>query len=233
MARRLSALALLLLGGCLGLERDPTLVKPGPFGTVARRSPVRADVAAAAEAEGKRVLGVGQKIIDANPQIGLRPMFVTVGAPQPEIFHQGGDGPGKPCQVFVSDGLTRLCKTDGELAAVLCVELGKVVAEREALAQPGVRKPAPALPLSERIGPDDHGPFGAGDGTHLAELARWEQQNGRAGKAAPVPAPQVLAQGYLRRAGFAPAELDHVAAVLRQAEDHSDLEKGFQRRPTP
>jgi hypothetical protein len=223
---------LLLLGGCLGEERDHLLVEPGPYGPVPRQTPVRAGYAAAAEAEAKRVLAVAQKVIDANPQIGLRPVFITIGAPQPEIFHQGGDGPGKPCQVYVSEGLARQCKTEAELAAVLCQELGKVVVERTSMGQPGASRPGPLPPPGERLGNDERGPFGSADGTRLAELAKWEKQRGAAGKPRALPAPEELARGYLKRARFDPRELDRVAGLLRQAEDHADLETSIKGQPT-
>ena len=49
--------------------------------------------------------------------------------------------------VVITEGLVRQCTSDGQLAAVLCTELGRLVSEREALAPPSVRKPE-RLPVS-------------------------------------------------------------------------------------
>ena len=98
------------------------------------------------EETASRVLAVGQKIVVANPQIGLRPTFATVAAPHPEIFHHGG--PFEGMQVFISEGLVnRRKEPDAELAALLCLELGKIVTEREGAgrrAGPAARETSPA-----------------------------------------------------------------------------------------
>ena len=72
-----------------------------------------------------RVDTMGRRILAANPGIGGKPMFTTIGAPQSEVFHRG------MTDVFVTEGLVREC-TDEQLAAVLCLELAKMVREREA-----------------------------------------------------------------------------------------------------
>src|SRR5262245_41303759 len=64
-----------------------------------------------------RVDTIGRGILAANPTIGAKPLFRTIGAPRPEIFHRGTE------DVYVTEGLVRLCETDGQLAAVLCAEL--------------------------------------------------------------------------------------------------------------
>src|SRR5262245_25790007 len=119
---------------CLPREPNTTLVPANPFGTtpaastelksvqhVTTRGPVPpASIQAAA-----RVDTLGRSILAANPQLGIQPLFRTIGAPQPEIFHHG------TFEIDITEGLVNQCTTDAQLAAVLASELGKLVSERE------------------------------------------------------------------------------------------------------
>jgi hypothetical protein len=223
----LSALApLLLVAGCVEDHRTQ-FVRPGPSTVPAPRASTRsASRAPATEAAGRRVVATGRKLLDANPQLGMRPVFLTVGAPHPEVFHQGGRL--EPYQVIVSEGLVNRCKGDDQLAAVLAHQLGRMVAEREAAAgRPTRANDRPPPP--ERIGNDHDSTFGGPDGTRRMEAARLERQ--RTAPKAPPPAPQVLAREYLRRAGYPEAALATVAPLLREAEDHDKIEQHL--RPAP
>jgi predicted Zn-dependent protease len=209
----------MLAAGCVEEPRS-LLVNGGPTAaatlTQSQRQVMKAP---ATEATAKRVLEVGRKLVTANPAIGMRPLFITVGSPKPEIFHRGGGVEGY--QIYVSEGLVDRCKDDAELAAVLSLEIGKIVGEREALARSGkpVDKPPP---ISESIGNDVAGSFGSPDGTHAMELARLEQERKKAG---PLPPPDKLARRYLEQAGYQPGVVDDVAPLLRQAEDNFVVEK--------
>lgn len=225
---RLAPLALLpLLGltGCLALEMEREslpLVKSAPAARLMRPERLVSTSPAMKESS-ERVVQVGQRLILANPQVGLRPLFITVGVPNPEIFHKGSSLGG--CQVVVSEGLVRLCPSDAELAAVLALELGKIVTEREALASPAARLGNVRLPPGEAIGPDSGGTFGSSDGTRMMELAHYEaRRRERAAKSGP-PDPKALARMYLAKAKYEPATLDKVQPLLRKAEDHFELEK--------
>jgi predicted Zn-dependent protease len=210
----------LLAAGCLD-ETPPRLVSGGPNPAAAvAQAQHRVMNAPGTEAAAKRVLEVGRKLITANPKLGMRPLFITVGSPKPEIFHRGGGVEGH--QIYVSDGMVDRCKDDAELAAVLAVELGKIVHEREALA--AVQPP----PISEPIGNDVAGTFGSPDGTHAMEMARYEQQRKKAGPPAP---PDKLARQYLELAGYQPGVVDDVAPILRQAEDNFVIEKHLDSAP--
>jgi hypothetical protein len=136
------------------------------------------------------------------------------------VFHRGTDA------LFITDGLSKKCTTEGQLAAVLAYELGRMVAEREALATPDTRQPERPPPMESRVGGDAGGPFGPPDGTRLAELARHEKEHPRR-KAAPPPPPDplVLARGYLERAGYTAKDLEEVAPLLREARKNVDLER--------
>ena len=83
MPRRVWAGGVILLaGGCLTGTESATLVPGNPFITEAcKPTEVRHIVEAPGTKEAAdRVLAVGGKVIAANPQIGFRPRFSTIGA---------------------------------------------------------------------------------------------------------------------------------------------------------
>lgn len=217
-----------LVAGCSSTGPNAT-VAANPFETRPAASPIRqasfnpASIQAAA-----RVDLLGRKLVDANPQAGVRPLFRTIGAPQPEIFHHG------TAEVDITEGLVRLCQTDGQLAAVLCQELGKMVSEREALAGPHLRQPQRQPPMDLRIG-NDAGGSGPPDQTNLAELAKFERGRPPSGQGPtpPTPDPAALARSYLKRAQFAESELDAVSPILAAAAANCTFEKQFTAPPPP
>jgi hypothetical protein len=215
----------LLVCGCFNGGGN-ALVSPSPFGDAApapaAAAPTQAAHAPAAEEACRRVAVLGQKVIDANPQLGLRPQIRVAGAPQYEIFHRSG--PLKCTEVWLTDGLVRACQTDGQLAAVLCHELGKIVSEREALVSASVRLSEDRLPPEVPVGTDARGAFGSPDGTRFVEQAKLDRKRRRPAPP-PPPDPVVLARGYLTRAGYPGSELDDVAGLLRKAEDSAVLER--------
>lgn len=242
MVRRVLPAGLaLLLGavGCAGLSEgdwrkqvpdlapnETALVPDNPF---AAPSPppqvVRAAQAPQSQEAALRVAGVGRKVLAANPKVGMRPIFVTVGGPQPEVFHRDTQA------VFITEGLVKLCATDAQLAAVLCHELGKMVSEREALAGSGARSPGSEPPIDLPVGNDGGGPRGAADLTRLAELGKYEKQRRRA---LPLPPdPQALARTYLSNAGFAAADFDAAEPLLRGAALNSTFERQLAAPPAP
>lgn len=212
---------LVLLGlGCHTQDPRSTLVPTSPFPTpptqnvgvpIAVGDPVPQEQAA-------RVNAIGEKLLKANPQIGVRPMFRTIGVPQPEIFHHGVG------EIDITEGLVKQCATDGQLAAVLSAELGKMIAERELLAGPQARQPEAAPPINVPVGDLNNGMMNAPDLTNLAELGKWERQNRRPNNVpAPPPDPQLLARTYLTRAGYSVRELDEVGPMLQQATGNTTL----------
>jgi len=218
---------LLAVAGCTGLDLQKahtefigsnsttTLVRDNPFGNpTPAAKPSRVALSPASQETGKRVGEVGQKVLAANPNLGLHPAFLTIGGPQPELFH-------KTKEVYITEGLVKQCATEGQLAAVLCHELGKMVAEREALAGP--KPPEREPPLDVRVGSDSGGVTGAADQTHLVELAKYEKQRSRGPTLSPDP--QALARTYLVKAGYAVNDLDAVAPLLRAAAANNAFEK--------
>jgi hypothetical protein len=221
MIRRVAALFLLVtvLTGCFSGEGRQTLVS-NPFGDSVRGQPTKVQHAPATEATALRVANLGQKVLQANPQLGLHPMFTTIGAPQEEIFHR------ETGEVLISEGLVKKCQNDGQLAALLCLELGKFISEREASASLATRMPERRPPPSVTIGNDSGGTFGPPDGTRFVELAKVDKEvHTPSLPVLPPPPPEVLARGYLEKAGFATSNLEEVAPLLRSAEANNTLEK--------
>jgi hypothetical protein len=226
MSRRLVPLGgLLLLGGCFGEDTRSLLVAPSPFGPQARpATPIRTAHSPAREEVAKRVALVGRKVLEANPQIAVRPVFLTLGTPQLDVFHESYGDSLEHTQITISEGLVNQCRGDGQLAAILALELGKLVSEREAMVPPKARladhRPPPDVP----VGNEGHSAFGPSDGTRYVELAKLDKQRVRPHTPAlPPPAPDVLARGYLTRAGFAGADLDDVQPLLRKVEEQPPL----------
>jgi len=209
----------LLATGCLPGPSNTTLVPTSPFPTGNMpKLPATLTASPEMEQESIRVALAGQKLLQANPTVPVKPRFTLIGVPGTEIFHRGAD------EVFVTEGLSEKCKTEGQLAAVLCQELGKMVSEREAAKRflPAVADPDP--PPDVPVGNDNHGTFGPDDGTRMMELGKYEQERHKHRDQA-VPAPEVLARTYLEKAGFGAAELSEVAPLLRTARDSVALEK--------
>jgi hypothetical protein len=201
------------------------LVPSNPFQQSAAAPPrSHTSYAPASTAAAARVETLGRKIVMANPQAGLRPYFRTIGAPQPELFHVG------TTEIDITEGLVSQCKTEGELAAVLCKEMGKMVSEREAVAGPQARSPEREPPPELRVGTDYAGTAGAPDQTRLAELGKFEKERRRLREPSlPPPDPQVLARLYLKNAGFPEKELESAAQLLQTAAQNNAFEKQMAR----
>jgi predicted Zn-dependent protease len=165
--------------------------------------------APATEEAARRAVAVGQKILAANPQLGTRTLVFTIGGPEPEVFHTGAG------QVFVTEGLVRQCKTEGQLAAVLCHELGQIAAEHEGLVTTALKAPDRGAPDDGRAGNDYRPGFGGADGLRLGDLAEEDREKRRAG---PPPNPDALARQYLKKAGYSDSDFDAAVPLLRTAE---------------
>jgi hypothetical protein len=210
--------------GCFS-DGPQKLVSANPFGTTPTKNvPTQVMYAPATEETGKRVGLIGEKLLAANRPVSVHPVFQTIGSSQPEVFHRDTTA------VYITEGMVRECKTDGQLAAVLAVELGKMISEREALARPASRMPDRWVPMEVRVGNDVGGSFGAADGTHLAEVAKAQRQRGDDAPP-PPPAPEVLARCYLCKAGYSSDELSDVTPRLKKAEGNYSLEKQLKGSP--
>jgi hypothetical protein len=225
---RVGAAFLVAIGGCVTLGDDALpAVSSNPFNTGAQpfsETTTAASQHPAADAAMKRVAVMGQRIVAMNPDITLRPRFIAIGVPEPEVFHVGA------ADLYVTEGLVTRCTTDGQLAAVLCQELGKMVTEREILTTPAVRsnhrEPPPELP----VGRDSGGLWGGGDPTRYVEMAQHERQRPRKDDV-PPPDPQILARGYIQKTGYTLDDLDAAAPLLREAEAKGTYYKKMMANP--
>jgi predicted Zn-dependent protease len=160
----------------------------------------------------ERVEQLGRQIIAQNTFTGLDPLFYTVGVPEPMLFHRG------TATLYVSEGLVKQCPTDDELAAVLCTELGHMMAEHRAARGAGRdadQIPDVALPSTGT----------AFDQTRDAELALQAKQRTRTGTRVPAEDPAKHTRDLMRGAGYDPAELDRVAPLLKQSDRGEALRK--------
>jgi hypothetical protein len=186
-------------------------------------APARAAYPPASGDNSLRVDFIGRKLLNANPQIALQPFFITIGSPDAELFHRG------PAELYITEGLEKKCTSEGQLAALLCLELGKMVAEREALTAPQARKPERRPPIEVPMG--NAGQFSGADEVRLAELAKFERERAAPTVAVPLPDPTVLARLYLKNAKYPEAELDAVAPLLKEARKNYGLEKQMKSGP--
>ncbi len=204
--------------GCQTDEAPTKLVNPSPFAQASQPRPRATPAYTQASIDVvTRVDSLGRKLLEKNPQIGFRPLFTAGVDPQPEIFHKG------TTEIVVTDGLVKKCTTDGELAAVLAHELGKMVAEQEALAgsvDPSKRRgPAPDLRIGSTVGDPT-------DPVFLIERSKFDGKDRIQQTSPPLPPdPKVLAKTYLKQAGFAETNLDSAENALKEAEKNSTWER--------
>jgi hypothetical protein len=180
---------------------------------------------AGSQANATWVDSIGRKILAANKDLGFQPTFFTLGKPELVLYHQGTE------QICISDGLVNKCKTDAELAAVICSELGKMVAEAQSQGRTVRPDREPLLPA---VGGDSVGV--TPDRTALAEQAMWEKKN-------PPPRgyftsdrdPRQLAQQYLVNTDrtFSADDLVRVSALVRQAANTKPETPGGSRLEMP
>ncbi len=226
------ALPLVILAGlgvgCYGTEKT-SLVPTNPFGKTVQPRPGKAypeSMAATA-----RVASVGLKVVTANKQLGLQPHFLGIGSPngEVEIFHTGAE---ETATIWVSEALVSRCQTDAQLAAVLCRELARMIAEREAHQRFTPRNSASPPPLDVRVGSDYSSISGSTDNTRLFEMAKFEKETRRQHEQASNP--DLLARSYLQTAGYSPQALTEIAPLLRTIENSKGtLEKQLNPRSTP
>jgi hypothetical protein len=196
-------------------DRPFTAAPTGPMPTIANAPP-------GTLAATQRVNAVGQRLMEANAELPVRPLFLGVGSPDPQIFHN------ETRAIYVSDGLVSKCTTDAQLAAVLANELGRMVSAREAQLALKARRGERDTPVGLAVGTESGGTFGPADGTRLAELGKFEKDTGHGpagGSPSLPPNPELLARTYLKKAGFAATDLDAVGPLLHEAAQHNDIEK--------
>jgi hypothetical protein len=207
-------LVLIALSGCFGFEERPAesvFRRPNPPANLPPMNPASTEAAA-------RVDCVGRKIIASNPQLAVHPLFRTIGAPQAELFHRGTS------DIFITEGLVRQCTTEGQLAALLCTELGKVVAEREMNTPPSTRQPDRRPPIDPHLAADSALGFSP-DQTRLRELADYDTMRQQRCQTVGPPDAAALTRVCLLRAGFHDADLQAAGPLLQAAGSNSAFEK--------
>ena len=232
MMARVSPVAIALVltvSGCLSDEKKLMTVSPNsPSGPVHTQSAWMKHAPPATEKVSIQVMQLGQKILAANPRMNQKTTFLTLGVPDLEIFHQVQ---GNNSVIYITEGLVKQCKTDGELAAVLCQELGKMSSEEIAKARPLRAVPDRPPLLTPRVGNDLGGAFGSSDGTDQMILAQYQKEHHPSQQPLPPPPPESLARGYLQSAGFNAKELETVAPLLRKADLNNSLEQSMTGKP--
>jgi hypothetical protein len=177
-------------------------------------TPAHARMPKADLATAERVETIGRKIIAQNTFTGIEPLFHTIGVSDLVLFHEG------PERLMISEGLVKQCRTDGEIAAVLCSELAKMAAEKKAARRVGAERdsfPEIGVPTGSGLagGMSD-------DPARAAERAILDEQRKKDRAAA---SPALEAGDLLRGAGFDPADLDRVAPLLRQSDRGNAIKK--------
>jgi hypothetical protein len=218
---------MLVLAGCTLTqphEERTAQVPASPFAEPRRAGPARIDYVPASRETSYRVLMIKDRLIDKNPQLGLKPYAVAIAASQPEVFHVENT-------IYVTEGLVQMCSSDNQLAGALAFELGRMVAARESAIADEMRQPERPLPI--------HLPIGGGgnareaDPLHHIDLIKHEKEFPRQAKKLVVPNPQHVARIALENAGFQRTDLDAVLPIIASAERVPILEnqlKGNQKQ---
>jgi hypothetical protein len=212
---------LVLLAGCSTMPQEPTTqqVSPQPFTEPRSAAPIaKASYAPApvSQETSYRVLLIKDRLVGENPTVALKPAICAVGSPDPEIFHVGMN------QIYITERLVRQCQTDGQLAAVIAFELGRMIAEREAAISDEVRSPERLLPM--------HLPIGGGtsardtDPMHAIEMAQYEKQYPKTPRKLTRPNPHLIARDALEKAGYQRTDFDAALPILANAERYHVLE---------
>lgn len=205
--------ALLLSAGCTHVGESSLRKAPGgdPLARGDKHTKQAVTIPPASVEVAKRVDLVGRSILERNTFSGLNPdsiQFMVLGVKENVLFHRGAE------LLFVSEGIVEKCQTDAELAAVLCAEMGKMVAERKAAKAVGrgadpVAEGAPLFPAGT---------------AHEAgrQPTPAPRERPKPGGAAD---PTATARDLLMSAGYSPAELDRVETLLKPSERGEKIRK--------
>jgi hypothetical protein len=214
-----------MTGGCLtsfgSLEKSTISLVPSQTVNTPVTTSTSAKVSYAPGSADTAVLvdAVGHKILAANPDAQIKPFFATIGATQTEIFHKGDQ------MLYITEGLVKKCKSEGQLAALLSEELAAMEAERRTLARGRLREVDRQVPISVPVG--NAGQFNTPDLTHLAELSRVEKSRAPGAKRSEPIDLHELARNFLHNAQFTDADYESARPLLREAEGNWSLEKSI------
>lgn len=152
----------------------------------------------------ERVEMLGRRIIEQNTFTGLNPLFHTAGVKDLVLFHRG------PEELIISEALANRCKVEAELAAVLCSQLGRMMAERRSARDLG--REVESFPE-------------VGQGVKKQPKEKPKEPPATVASATAPADPDQLARDLMRGAGFDPAELDRVGPLLKLVERNDALRK--------
>lgn len=174
-------------------------------------SPKEAKIGAASVEHARRVDELAKRILDQNTFTGIEPVVRVIGVPESVLFHRGVN------ELFISEGLVKKCKTEAELAGVLCTELGKMMAQkRSAVAVGRTPDPIPEIAL----------PGGRSDASQVrdAELALQKRRDNQK-RAESQTGEAQLAKDLLKGAGFDPAAFEQVQGMVKQSDRGDAIRK--------
>lgn len=181
------------------------------------RVPRNLKLPAAHVATSERVETLGRRIVAQNTFTGIEPMFYTAGVPEAVLFHRGAE------ELIISEGLVGKCKTEAELAAVLCSELGHMIAEKHAARRAGADRDT--FPESSLPGGTSVGGGVADDPGRAAEAAFRERRREKNPPVADHGEAAKIARDLLAGAGFEAAEFDRVQSLVKQSDRGAALRK--------
>lgn len=217
-----SGAAFLLSAGCTHDWSIRKALDLGPDTDVRRTSPLVKGASEAMKltpeqlALAERVNLIGRQIVVQNTFTGIEPVFTVHHVKEQVLFHNGTE------QLCISAGIVEKCKTDAELAAVLCAEMGKMVAEKRGAKAVG--RDVDPIPDVNYGGNSVFGGGNALDVSQQANLAFHEKRYPRGAKDISADATNT-ARELLKGAGYSPAELDRVEVLLKQSERGEKLQK--------
>lgn len=208
--------------GDLAVQRSP-VPDPSSPNSAKVKTPGNPKIPMAHIETSRRVEQLGKQILTQNPFTGVEPAFATAGVPETVLFHRGTE------LIVVSEGLVKKCKNDAELAAVLCTELGQMVAENQSLRR-AKNEPIPESALPGGASPASGSPSDPG---LQAELAFRERGRPRAPRISETESAAKLSRELLRGTGFDPAEYDRVEPLVKQSDRGVALRKQMSESAPP
>lgn len=195
----------IILAGCESLS---------PFENPANKNVIpQSQLSPASHASAARLDKVGKQILSTNPFLATAPAFCFVGSKEPEMFHQNAEA------VFVSEGLIQACRSEDELAGMLCVELAKITVEYRNLGRMGLAEPDTSLPGPKvEIDPEE---ADLGGGNTVGQSSEPTKRL----KALPQTNVMVLAAELHKNASYKPEAFDSIKPLLLKAENSSNTAK--------
>lgn len=215
----------LLAAGCLGDGEKTAQVSSQFLDATPTNLKARAPIPAADETVCVRVDYVGRKVLAANPQLGLKPIFATIRADAPELFHV------EQKVVYVTDGLVKQLPREADLAAVLSLELARMVAEREARVKQEMRRVDPRPPIQVPIG--NSGQFPVSDMVSTVEAAKHDLAAREARQPLARVDAEKVARDCLEKAGYQRVDLDQIQPAVAAAGRNASLERQIRGVVTP